>query len=322
MSISLRITPKDGRKSGWLTCMRSLKTNEAATLLNISANTLRSWERRYGFPAPRRSQGQHRLYMHAEVAALREALHEGLSVTMAVARARQGLANDGSSLVGALTSYKSVRADAAIEQALSLRSLESAVEEVLLPALDEILEHYSVESAAWAFAAQWAADWLRRATLFAPPLERPTRILLGDASRDELDPDFLYIRAFELFCVRAGINVMSLSARGASGIGEAIEVQSPDLVVVAGRHLADVDVAQWTYQVRRTVGAMPVVVYRRGEHRMRIPTTGTVTLPSGAGHAQRRLLELVETEQAERTVPASPPSEAPTWSPASWRTAS
>ena len=40
--------------------------SEAATLLNVSANTLRSWEQRFSFPTPQRSPGMHRLYLHAE----------------------------------------------------------------------------------------------------------------------------------------------------------------------------------------------------------------------------------------------------------------
>jgi hypothetical protein len=35
-------------------------------------------------------------------------------------------------------------------------------------------------------------------------------------------------------------------------------------------------------------------------------TTGTSVLPSGAGEAQRRLLELVEIDQAGSAVPVSP----------------
>ena len=63
--------------------MRYLKTSEAATLLNVSPNTLRAWERRFGFPKPQRSPGRHRLYTHGEVAALRDALQEGLSISSA-----------------------------------------------------------------------------------------------------------------------------------------------------------------------------------------------------------------------------------------------
>jgi DNA-binding transcriptional MerR regulator len=286
--------------------MRYLKTSEAASLLNVSPNTLRAWERRFGFPKPQRSPGKHRLFTHGEVAALRDALQEGLSISSAVSRAREGLAADSNSLVGALVSYESERADAAIEAALALRSVERSVEEVLLPTLDEISRRYGTESAAWAFAAHWGADWLRRAQRLAPPPVRPISIVIGDASRDELDTDAPYIRALELFCVRVGVKVLSLSARGVAGIGDALGVHRPNIVVLAGGHLADDTVARWAYAVRLAAGAMPVAVYRRGDQRVRMRTTGTSVLPPGAADAQRRLLELVEAEHAATPVPVAP----------------
>src|SRR5690242_4852380 len=281
--------------------MRYLKTSEAAALLNVSPNTLRAWERRFGFPRPQRSPGKHRLFTHGEVAALRDALQEGLSISSAVSRAREGLAADSNSLVGALVSYERERADVAIEAALALRSVERSVEEVLLPTLDEIARRYGTESAAWAFAAHWASDWLRRAQRLAPPPVRPVSAVIGDASRDELDPDAPYIRALELFCVRAGMKVLSLSARGVAGIGDAVGVHRPHLVVVAGGHLDDDAIARWAYAIRLAIGPLPIAVYRRGAQRVRMRATGNTVLPSGAAEAARRLLELAEAEQGGRT---------------------
>ena len=287
--------------------MRYLKTSEAAALLNVSPNTLRAWERRFGFPKPQRSPGKHRLFTHGEVAALRDALQEGLSISSAISRAREGLIADTNSLLGALVSYERDRADGAIEAALALRSVERSVDEVLLPTLDEITRRYGIESAAWAFAAQWGSDWLRRAKRLAPPPVRSVSIVIGDASRDELDPDAPYLRAFELLCVRAGIDVLSLSARGVAGIGDAVAVHRPNLVVVAGGHLDDDTVARWAYAIRLSVGPTPVALYRRGPQRARVRTTATNVLPAGASDAQKRLLELIETEQEEAAHRLSAP---------------
>jgi MerR family transcriptional regulator, light-induced transcriptional regulator len=276
--------------------VRYLKTSEAAALLNVSPNTLRAWERRFGFPKPQRSPGKHRLFTHGEIAALRDALQEGLSISSAVSRAREGLAADANSLVGALVSYERERADAAIEAALALRSVERSVEEVLLPTLEEILRRNGPESAAWAFATHWASDWLRRAVRLSPPPVRPISVVFGDATRDEMDPDAPYLRTLELFCVRAGIDVLSLSARGVAGIGDAVAVHRPNLVVVAGSHLDDDAVARWAYAIRLAGGAVPVAVYRRGSDRVRVRSTGTRNLPAGASAAQRRILEILEAE--------------------------
>jgi DNA-binding transcriptional MerR regulator len=277
--------------------MRYLKTSEAAALLNVSPNTLRAWERRFDFPKPQRSPGKHRLFTHGEIAALRDALQEGLSISSAVSRAREGLAADANSLIGALVSYERERADTAIEAALALRSVERSVDEVLLPTLDEIARRYGVDSAGWAFAAHWGGDWLRRALHLAPPPVRPASILIGDASRDELDRDSPYIRALELFSARAGINVLSLSARGIAGIGDAVAIQRPDLVVLAGSHLDDDTVARWAYAVRLAAGGMPMAVFRRGPERIRVRTTAARSLPASPRAAQRRMLELIEGDQ-------------------------
>jgi len=90
------------------------------------------------------------------------------------------------------------------------------------------------------------------------------------------------------------------SARGVAGIGDAVAVHGPNLVVIAGGYLDDDTVARWAYAVRLAAGALPVAVYRRGDQRVRMRTTGTSVLPSGAGEAQRRMLELVEADQAEK----------------------
>ncbi len=274
--------------------MRFLKTSEAATLLNVSPNTLRAWERRFGFPKPQRSPGQHRLYTYGEVAGLRDALQDGLSISSAVSRAREGLASDGNTLAGALSAFERERAEMAIEATLSLRSVERTVEEVLLPTLDGIVRRYGTDSAAWAFAARWGSEWLRRAQRLAPPPVRPGAIVVGDASRDELDPDAVHIRALELLCVRAGIRVLGLSARGFVGVGEAVAVHSPDLAVLAGGHLDDDDVARWAYAVRLAAGALPVVIFRRGETRGGSRGADRSQLPPSAAEAQRRILELTE----------------------------
>jgi DNA-binding transcriptional MerR regulator len=274
--------------------MRYLKTSEAAQLLNVSPNTLRAWERRFGFPKPQRSPGKHRLFTHGEIAALRDALQEGLSISSAVSRAREGLVSDANALIGALSSYERDRADAAIEAALAMRSVERTVDEVVLPTLAEIHRRHGGESAAWAFAAHWGSDWLRRAVRLAPAPVRDVAIVIGDATRDELDLDSAHVRALELLCVRAGMDVLCLSARGVSGIGDAVAVHRPDLVVLAGGHLADDAVARWAYAIRLAVGPLGVAVYRRGDGRRTGSTTAARVLPNDPVGARARILELIE----------------------------
>ena len=280
--------------------MRYLKTSEAASLLNVSPNTLRAWERRFGYPKPQRSPGKHRLYTHGEITALKDALQEGLSISSAVSRAREGLSADADTLVGALSGFDRERADSALEAALALRSLERSVEEVLLPSLEELQRRYGLDSAPWAFAARWADDWLRRAQRLAPPPVRQVSLLVGDATRDELDPDAPAVRALELFCARAGTRLLCLSVRGVNGLGDALSMLQPDAVVLAGSHARDDEVARWAYAVRSAAGALPVMLFRREVLRpLRSRTTGARHLQSSPSAAQSQILEAIENDRVQ-----------------------
>jgi DNA-binding transcriptional MerR regulator len=274
--------------------VRTLKTSEAAAVLNVSPNTLRAWERRFGYPKPQRSPGKHRLYTHGEIAALRDALQEGLSISSAISRARESVAADTHVLVGALAAYELERADAAMEGALALRSVERSVEEVLLPSLDEIGDRNGTDSAPWALAARWAGEWLLRAQRLSPPPSSRPSVLLGDATRDQLDPDALALRALELCTTRIGLRTLTLPVTGLAGLGDVLSAYEPRVVVIAGGEEVDDDVARWAYRVRASSGALPVLLFRRSGRADRTRTTGARHLASAPTIAAGQLLDLAE----------------------------
>ena len=255
--------------------------------------------------------GKHRLYTHGEIAALRDALQEGLSISSAISRAREGLSGDADTLVGALGSFDRERADSSMEAVLALRSLERGVEEVLLPSLEELVRRHGSDSARWAFAARWGSDWLRRAQRLAPPPVRQVAVLLGDAAGDELDLDSAYVRALELFCVRSGARTMSLSVQGVAGLGDVLQQLQPHATVVCGSYARDDEVARWAYGVRSSAGAVPVALFRRDVARPgRLRATGALNLSASPLTAARELLEAIEagsrtTIERPRTVEAT-----------------
>src|SRR5687767_2331607 len=115
-----------------------IRTNAAAELLGVSPNTLRSWERRFGYPSPRRTAGGHRQYELNELEALRRALLETHNISSAIQVARQrgeGLGS-ASRMVEAFDRFDEQLADRLMEESLSLRSVERTVEELLLPGLE------------------------------------------------------------------------------------------------------------------------------------------------------------------------------------------
>src|SRR4249920_2618699 len=122
--------------------MSVIRTNAAAAILGVSPNTLRSWERRFGYPKPRRTQGGHRQYDIAEVEALREAFVETNNISSAISLSRER--GEGPStaarLHDAFGRFDETKADRLMEESLALRSVERTVEEVLLPAVEELDE--------------------------------------------------------------------------------------------------------------------------------------------------------------------------------------
>jgi hypothetical protein len=67
----------------------TLRTSEAARVLGISPNTLRSWGKRYGFPQPKRSPGGHRRYSMWDIQRLKDALLGGATGESACEWAQQ-----------------------------------------------------------------------------------------------------------------------------------------------------------------------------------------------------------------------------------------
>jgi MerR family transcriptional regulator, light-induced transcriptional regulator len=277
--------------------MRTLKTSEAAALLNVTANTLRAWERRFGYPKPQRSRGNHRLYTYAEVAALREALDEGLSISSAVSVAREGLNTDVHALVRALAAFAGDRADRALEASLGLRSVERTVEEVLLPALREIHRREGNASAHWAFASGWAGDWLRRARRLSPPAARGISLLVGDACGTDMDPSAAQVRALELFCSRAGADVLTLSVEAPGGLNDVVEAVRPNAVVIAGSRVGDETLSRWAYRVRSATGRLPLALFHRDVHAVGPESRAKVLSPAPSA-AQVELFALVDRPPA------------------------
>jgi DNA-binding transcriptional MerR regulator len=273
--------------------MRTLKTSEAAALLNVSANTLRAWERRFDYPKPQRTAGKHRVYVHGEVAALRDALRDGLSISSAVSRARESLRSDTHILVGALASFELERADGAMEAALAMRSVERTVEEVLLPSVAELARRSGTDSAAWAIGGRWATEWLRRAQRMTPPPMRPGAILVGDATEDDLDVDAPMVRAFELFAGRTGIRVASIPVGNHSGVADLLQALRPGAVVIAGRSASDDELARFAYAVRAAAGQLPLALFQRGDAEV-ARTSAIHQLPASPSEATAQALALLD----------------------------
>jgi hypothetical protein len=137
----------------------------------------------------------------------------------------------------------------------------------------------------------------------APPPMRPAAILVGDATRDDLDPDALALKALQLFSVRSGARVLVLPISGVAGLNEVLGAFAPQVVVIAGAHASDDDVARWAYRVRAASGALPMALFRRGARSDAARTTAR-NLPESSGEAHRIVLDILDSRPRGVAAPA------------------
>lgn len=250
-----------------------VRTNAAATLLGVSANTLRSWERRYGFPRPHRTTGGHRQYELDEIQALGQALNETHNISAAVELAkRRGLGpSSRSRLTDAFGAFDEQLADRLLEESLALRSLERTIEELLLPA---VADHgVDPESAAYQFAWRHATGWLSALKRLSPPATRDQGVLILD-SWTCCDLETLHAQALEFVLRRAGLPTLALSpATDRARLGRALRALEPRAVVLSGPGISLDEIARLIYAVRNVVPEVAVFDYRHA-----VPDTGASTI--------------------------------------------
>jgi len=125
----------------------------------IPAVTIRAWERRYGYPLPRRNAGGQRLYSERDIAGIRwlaDQTAQGVAISRAVAMLRSGYATRSASaaaadapaprsfatvrsdILRALLALDLHRAEAALAEAFALYSVEDVCLHVFEPLLIEV----------------------------------------------------------------------------------------------------------------------------------------------------------------------------------------
>ncbi|HEX4109874.1 MAG TPA: MerR family transcriptional regulator [Solirubrobacteraceae bacterium] len=268
--------------------MSVIRTNAAAAMLGVSPNTLRSWERRFGFPMPRRSEGGHRQFDLAEVEALRQAFAETQNISSAISIARtrgQGLASPAS-LRGALSGYDEQRCDRLLEESLALRSVERTVESLLLPAVAS-LDDRAAHGAEYRFAWRYASGWMAAVQRVAAPACHESGIVIFDATQPG-DMDALFTQALELFARRAGLRALSLPmALQAPRVAHALRALVPDAIVLAGTSCGLDTLGRLVYAARQSVPGVAVFDFRGA-----VPETGSSTVQR-LGSSSAGALELL-----------------------------
>lgn len=247
-------------------------------MLGVSPNTLRSWERRFGYPEPRRTAGGHRQFELAEIEALRSAFEETHNVSSAVSMARERGAGPATParLRSAFGRFDEAEADRVLEESLAVRSVERTIEEVLLPGVEAVAgEEPGPRSPEFGFAWRWAGGWLAASRRAAPAAVRDEGVLIFDASGPD-DLDALHAQALELVLRRAGLRTLILSADlDPARVGRALHALEPRALVLTGRGASLDAFGRIVFSARRACGERVEIFDYRGA----LPETGASTVP-------------------------------------------
>jgi DNA-binding transcriptional MerR regulator len=255
----------------------AIRTNAAAAMLGVSPNTLRSWERRFGYPSPRRTEGGHRQFELTEIEALRHAFEETQNISSAISIARErgaGLASPGQ-LRSAFAELDQERADRLLEESLAVRSVQRTVGTLLLPAVQSLREPATAGvSPEYGFAWRYAAGWLAAALRVAPQATAAAGLLIVDATAPP-DIDTLHVQALELLLRRDGLRVLTLPVElQVTRMGHALRALRPRAMVLSGRRASLDTLGRLVYAARQGSETKLEVLDYRGA----LPDTGMSTV--------------------------------------------
>jgi len=217
--------------------------------------TFRAWERRYGFPKPRRLPGNQRLYSDQDIAAIRwlqRRTDEGLSISHAIrllqVRVREGaapypltavasgrpttaLADD---LARALVALDASAAEQVLGEAFAMYRVEEVCLAVIAPTLVEVGERWHRGEISVA-TEHFASSFIRRKlfSLFnAYETGRGRGLVFAGCAPDEWHEVGLLM--ISLFLVRNGIRLSYLGPNlGPDGLAETLRHHRPDLLIVS-----------------------------------------------------------------------------------------
>jgi MerR family transcriptional regulator, light-induced transcriptional regulator len=188
-------------------------------LLDIPIPTIRSWERRYGFPAPPRTTGQHRRYTLVEadqLRMLRDEIARGHTPREAVELVRRATAATGPrhELLDRFL-QQAMRLDpaglrATLDATAEAIGVEHAIRDVALPAMREMGSRWKAgvcDTAHEHLATEAVRVWLARQSAMAPPPFRPYPLVLACGPKDL---HTIGLEAFGVLLARRGWSLRTL----------------------------------------------------------------------------------------------------------------
>lgn len=307
------------------------RIGELAERTGVSAHTLRAWEKRFGLLRPVRTSSGYRLYSAqdaARVTHMQELRQAGVSADQAASRVLAGerlepdqRETEGSdpadlieSFVAHVAAWDDAGAHAVLNRAFADRSVEEAVEQVVLPAMRAIgagwadgtlsvaQEHFAsalVRSRLMPLALAWPAGDGPLAVLACPPQERHDLGLL----------------CFGVLLGRAGWRIRYLGADTPwDSLASTTEELRPQVVVLSS--IDRTRLAPLRGELKRLRGAQMIAVGGSGAQRLR----GVMVLPDQPSDAVSALAHHragLPTGATGRSIRSHATSSAPPAKPAS-----
>ena len=192
-----------------------------SSLLGIPIPTIRSWERRYGFPVPSRTQGKHRRYSVDEVDQLRRVRDEitrGHNARQAVDVVRRST-TEGRPRTELLDRFlvASMHLDPSqlreiLTEGTEQLGVEHTIRDVALPAMREMGSRWKAgvcDTAHEHLATEAVRVWLARQSVMAPPAFRPYPLILACGPKDL---HTIGLESFGVVLARRGWSVRTLGA--------------------------------------------------------------------------------------------------------------
>ena len=191
-------------------------------MLAIPVPTIRSWERRYGFPTPARTDGRHRRYSTEEIEllrALRDEITRGHPAGEAVQVVRRARVRTGprrhahlDGFLAAAMDLDPVELRRALDAAVDEMGIDHAIGDVALPAMREMGTRWRTGTCDVAhehLATEAVRAWLARLTALASPPFRQPSIVLACGPKDLHS---VGLEAFAALLARRGWPIRTLGA--------------------------------------------------------------------------------------------------------------
>ncbi|MGZ5345446.1 MAG: MerR family transcriptional regulator [Actinomycetota bacterium] len=247
------------------TAQTQLPIAAVSSLLGIPVPTIRSWERRYGFPEPARTRGKHRRYSVDEIDQLRKlrdeitrghSAREAVDIVQAEARGGRPHTELFDRFLRSAMQLDPAGLREALTEGADTIGVESTIRDVALPAMREMGSRWKAgvcDTDHEHLATEAVRVWLARQSVMAPPPFQPFPLVLACGPKDL---HTIGLEAFGVILARRGWSIRTM--------GPLTPVDSLVAAVRAAEARAAIVTSQRSVTRRAAVEAIEAVEARPG----------------------------------------------------------